>query len=82
MESLTTKILKALFESKCCSINESYATVKERFIRDGADKAEVKSILDLHKKLKDMRRLKDTEINVDVLAKGKSFIIFSYNFIL
>jgi hypothetical protein len=68
------KIIKALFEAKINSnINESYATVKDRFIRDGADKVEVKSLLDLHKKLKDMRRLKDTEINIDVLAKGKSF---------
>ena len=68
------KIIKALFEAKVgCSINESYATVKERFIKDGANKSEVKSILDLHKKLKDMRRLKDDEINIDVLAKGKSF---------
>jgi hypothetical protein len=68
------KIIKALFEAKVGrSINESYATVKERFIRDGADKAEVKSLLDLHKKLKDMKRLKADEINIDVLAKGKSF---------
>ena len=68
------KIIKALFKAKInSSINESYATVKERFIRDGANKIEVKSLLDLHKKLKDMRRLKDDEINIDVLAKGKSF---------
>lgn len=67
------QILKALFETKIGSINESYATVKDRFIRDGADKLEVKSLLDLHKKLKDMRRLKDNEINIDVLAKGKTF---------
>ena len=68
------KIIKALFEAKVNrSINESYATVKERFIKDGADKAEVKTLLDLHKKLKDMRRLKDNEINIDVLAKGKTF---------
>ena len=74
MELLTAKILKALFEAKTNnSINESYATVKDRFVRDGADKEEVKSLLDLHKKLKDMRRLKDNEINIDVLAKGKSF---------
>ena len=71
---LNNKIIKALFEAKVNrSINESYATVKERFIKDGADKAEVKTLLDLHKKLKDMRRLKDNEINIDVLAKGKSF---------
>ena len=71
---IDNRIIKALFEAKInCSINESYATVKDRFIRDGADKDEVKSILDLHKKLKDMRRLKDDEINIDVLAKGKSF---------
>ena len=71
---LNNRIIKALYEAKVnCSINESYATVKERFIRDGADKAEVKSLLDLHKKLKDMRRLKDNEINIDILAKGKSF---------
>lgn len=70
---LNKQILKALFETKIGSINESYATVKDRFIRDGADKLEVKSLLDLHKKLKDMRRLKDNEINIDVLAKGKSF---------
>ena len=74
MELLTAKILKALFEAKVNrSINESYATVKDRFIRDGADKEEVKSLLDLHKKLKDMRRLKDNEINIDVLVKGKTF---------
>ena len=70
---LNKQILKALFEAKIGNINESYATVKDRFIRDGADKAEVKSLLDLHKKLKDMRRLKNNEINIDVLAKGKSF---------
>ena len=71
---LNNKIIKALYEAKInSSINESYATVKDRFIRDGADKAEVKSLLDLHKKLKDMRRLKDNEINIDILAKGKSF---------
>ena len=71
---LNSRIIKALFEAKISSsINESYATVKERFIRDGADKAEVKSLLDLHKKLKDMRRLKDNEINIDSFAKGKSF---------
>lgn len=68
------KIIKALYESKINrSLNESYATVKDRFIKDGADKSEVKSILDLHKKLKDMKRLKTEEINIDVLAKGKSF---------
>ena len=68
------KIIKALFEAKIISsINESYATVRDRFIRDGEDKAEVKSLLDLHKKLKDMRRLKDNEINIDSFAKGKSF---------
>ena len=71
---LNNKIIKALFEAKINrSINESYATVKERFIRDGADKSEVKSLLDLHKKLKDMKRLKSNEINIDVLAKGKTF---------
>ena len=71
---IDNRIIKALYEAKINhSINESYATVKDRFIRDGADKAEVKSLLDLHKKLKDMRRLKDNEINIDVLAKGKSF---------
>ena len=71
---LNSRIIKALFEAKInSSINESYATVKERFIKDGADKAEVKSLLDLHKKLKDMRRLKDNEINIDSFAKGKSF---------
>ena len=71
---LNNKIIKALYEVKINrSINESYATVKERFIRDGADKLEVKSLLDLHKKLKDMRRLKNNEINIDVLAKGKTF---------
>lgn len=70
---LNKQILKALFETKIGSINESYATVKDRFIRDGADKLEVKSLLDLHKKLKDMRRLKDNEINIDVLTKSKSF---------
>ena len=70
---LNNRIIKALFEAKIGSINESYATVKERFIRDGADKAEVKSLLDLHKKLKDMRRLKDNEINIDSFVKGKSF---------
>ena len=71
---IDNRIIKALYEAKInSSINESYATVKDRFIRDGADKAEVKSILDLHKKLKDMRRLKDDEINIDVLAKGKTF---------
>ena len=67
------KIIKALYESKCGTVNESYATVKDRFIRDGADKSEVKSILDLHKKLKDMKRLKTDDINIDVLAKGKTF---------
>ena len=67
------KIIKALYESKCSTINESYATVRDRFIQDGADKAEVKSLLDLHKKLKDMRRLKDNEINIDSFVKGKSF---------
>ena len=66
------KIIKALYESKCSTINESYATVRDRFIQDGADKAEVKSLLDLHKKLKDMRRLKDNEINIDSFVKGKS----------
>ena len=72
------KIIKALYETKVNrSINESYATVKERFIRDGADKAEVKSVLDLHKKLKDMKRLNAEEINIDVLAKGKSFDEFT-----
>ena len=71
---LNNKIIKALYEAKInSSINESYATIKDRFIRDGADKAEVKSILDLHKKLKDMKRLKPEEINIDVLAKGKTF---------
>ena len=70
---LNNRIIKALYEAKIGSINESYATVRDRFIRDGADKAEVNSLLDLHKKLKDMRRLKDNEINIDVLAKGKSF---------
>lgn len=71
---LNNKIIKALYEAKInSSINESYATIKDRFIRDGADKSEVKSLLDLHKKLKDMRRLKDNEINIDILAKGKSF---------
>ena len=71
---IDNRIIKALYEAKInSSINESYATVKDRFIRDGADKDEVKSLLDLHKKLKDMRRLKDNEINIDVLAKGKSF---------
>lgn len=73
MKLLTAKILKALFEAKIGSINESYATVRDRFVKDGANKAEVKSLLDLHKKLKDMRRLKDNEINIDLLAKGKSF---------
>ena len=74
MMKLNNKIIKALYEAKInSSINESYATVKERFIKDGADKAEVKSLLDLHKKLKDMRRLKDNEINIDSFAKGKSF---------
>ena len=68
------QIIKALYETKINrSINESYATVKDRFIRDGADKSEVKSLLDLHKKLKDMKRLKPEEINIDVLAKGKTF---------
>ena len=67
---LNNKIIKALFEAKINrSINESYATVKERFIRDGADKSEVKSLLDLHKKLKDMRRLKDNEINDSILKR-------------
>ena len=71
---LNNKIIKALYEAKInSSINESYATVKDRFIRDGTDKAEVKSILDLHKKLKDMKRLTPDEINIDVLAKGKTF---------
>lgn len=71
---LNNRIIKALYEVKINRIiNESYATVKDRFIRDGADKLEVKSLLDLHKKLKDMRRLKDNEINIDVLAKGKTF---------
>ena len=74
LQNTYKQIIKALYETKVNrSINESYATVKDRFIRDGADKAEVKSLLDLHKKLKDMRRLKDNEINIDVLAKGKSF---------
>lgn len=71
---LNNRIIKALYEVKINRIiNESYATVKERFIKDGADKAEVKSLLDLHKKLKDMKRLKSEEINIDVLAKGKTF---------
>ena len=71
---LNSRIIKALFEAKISSsINESYATVRDRFIQDGADKVEVKSLLDLHKKLKDMRRLKDNEINIDLLAKGKTF---------
>lgn len=74
LQNTYKQIIKALYETKVNhSINESYATVKDRFIRDGADKAEVKSLLDLHKKLKDMRRLKNNEINIDVLAKGKSF---------
>ena len=74
MMKLNNKIIKALFEAKISSsINESYAAVKDRFIRDGANKVEVKSLLDLHKKIKDMHRLKDDEINIDVLAKGKSF---------
>lgn len=72
--NLNNRIIKALYKVKINRIiNESYATVKDRFIRDGADKTEVKSLLDLHKKLKDMRRLKDNEINIDILAKGKSF---------
>lgn len=74
LQNTYKQIIKALYEVKINrSINESYATVKDRFIRDGADKSEVKSLLDLHKKLKDMRRLKNNEINIDVLAKGKSF---------
>lgn len=63
-------ILTALTESL---ILESYKDVKIRFINDGADKTEVESLLNLHKKLKDMNRLPKDLINIDLLAKDKTF---------
>jgi hypothetical protein len=54
-------------------LNEGYKEVKARFIKDGAEEESVSKLLDLHKKLKDMRRLPNQDLNIDTLAKGKSF---------
>jgi hypothetical protein len=54
-------------------IDEGYKEVETRYISKGANPKEVKELLDLHKKLKDLRRLEPSILNIDSLASGKSW---------